>query len=282
MVEPLSITAGIVGISVAAIAGTRKLYKTLEKITNAPVTIQKLRQDVKQTLDALESIKIIENPDWDRLGPAVTRPFKDTIQKCAASCELFEEEIIRWTRKSPDGMLAMKTKTKINIGGFKHHQIEAMTKELQSCKLSSIHAISVMNLYLGLHQYRSNEVQQGPASIDAASRDVSVPISSAISLTDDDLAETDRALTYIRERNIGEQEEEEFDDWQNAIGQIERERDVLACSRRLLEELLSSAKAENIPAPTQSSSGDVHVGSASYSNVAHTIHGGTFHFGGQN
>ena len=279
MVEPFAITAGVVGISVATITSVHKLYRTLEKIANAPETIQKLREDVKQTLNALESIKTIEDPDWDRLGSAVTIPFKETIEKCATSCESFEQEIIRWTRKSPDGTLAMRTRTKINVGAFKRYQIEAMTKELQSCKLSSTHAISVMNLHLGLHQYRQSELQQGPSGMDAASRVVSAPISSAISLTDGELAETERALSDIRERNIKEEEEEEFDDWQNAIEQIERERDVLACSRRLLEELLSSAKPENIPTPTTNSSGDVHVGTASYSSVAHTIHGGTFNFG---
>jgi hypothetical protein len=144
MPEPLSVTAGIVGIVVPALHGTRLLLDDLERLKDAPKTVKRLTDDVRSVDATLKLLKDVDDRDWKSLGITVAEQSETTIDSCKQACDLFRTNLLRWTRHSEDGKLAWLDRT--NVGFFKKDQIKAMSEQLQNCKLTITSVVSVATL----------------------------------------------------------------------------------------------------------------------------------------
>lgn len=145
MADPLSITAGVVGIVVPALHGTRVLIDDVKRITDAPEAIRALREDLKSTALALESLQAIPESEWQSLGSTVAEQSKEAVKICGSACDNFRNDLQRWTRRSRGGELSWRDRA--NVGFFKQQQVKAMSEHLQSCKLTCSSVAGMGTLY---------------------------------------------------------------------------------------------------------------------------------------
>ena len=141
MYDPLSVTAGVVGIIVPALHGTRLLLNDLQELKDAPKTVKRLTDDVDSVYVALELLHSVKMVDWESLGERVNDRSKATISSCTRACDLFRADLQKWTRHSEGGKLALLDRT--TMGFFKKEQVKAISDQLQICKLD-------INLIVGI------------------------------------------------------------------------------------------------------------------------------------
>jgi hypothetical protein len=144
MADPLSITASVVGIVVPALHATRLLLADLQELKDAPKTVKRLVEDVHSVDTALGLLKSIEEREWGLLGADVAEQSKTTISSSTQACNLFRDDLQKWTRHSEDGKLAWLDRA--NVGFFKKDQVKAMSEQLQSCKLAINLTVGVATL----------------------------------------------------------------------------------------------------------------------------------------
>jgi hypothetical protein len=144
MPDPLSISAGVVGIAVPALHGIRLLLEDLKQLQEAPKTVKRLLEDAQSVDTSLKLLQGVEKREWDLLGASVLEESKTTISSCTQACDLFRTDLQRWTRHSQGGKLAWQDRT--SVGFFKQGQIKAMSEQLQNCKLSINSVVSIATL----------------------------------------------------------------------------------------------------------------------------------------
>lgn len=144
MSDPFSITAGVVGITVAALHSVRLLLDDLQHLNDAPKTIRRLLEEVRSVEAALGLLQSVENREWELLGPGVSKESENTITSCTQACTLFRTELQRWTKHSSDGKLVWADRAK--VGFFKQGQIKAMSEQLQNCRLAINSIVSIATL----------------------------------------------------------------------------------------------------------------------------------------
>jgi hypothetical protein len=71
MADPLSIAASVVGATVPALHGARLLLDDLQKINDAPETVNRLKDDVRSVDMALTSLQTVKDEEWESLGKTI-------------------------------------------------------------------------------------------------------------------------------------------------------------------------------------------------------------------
>lgn len=141
MTEPLSVAASVVGIAVPALHVTRLLLDDLQKLKDAPSTVQQLQEDLRTVDAAITSLQAVEDTEWTVLGEEVAENSKTTIGTCQTACTSFRADIQHWTRHSTGGKLSWQDRA--SVGFFKQGQIKSLTEQLQSCKLTITSVVGV-------------------------------------------------------------------------------------------------------------------------------------------
>jgi hypothetical protein len=126
MADPLSIAASIVGATVPALHGARLLLDDLQKINDAPETVNRLKDDVRSVDMALTSLQTVKDEEWESLGKTIAEDLKATISTCTRACDEFRNDFKRWTRHSGDGILTWQDRA--NVGFFKQERIKTMSE----------------------------------------------------------------------------------------------------------------------------------------------------------
>ena len=144
MTDPLSTTAGVVGITMAALHGIRLLIEDLQQLKEAPKTIRRLLADMQSVETSLKLLQDVGEREWDLLGASILEDSKTTISSCMQACRLFKSDLQRWTRHSEGGKLTWQDRA--SVGFFKQGQVKAMSEQLQNCKLSINLVISIGTL----------------------------------------------------------------------------------------------------------------------------------------
>lgn len=145
MGEPLSTAAGVVGIVVPAMHGTRLLLEDIKKIRGASDTVAGLQKEIEGVFLATEGLKAVKPSELESLG--VARQSLSAIETCDEACETFRKKLQRWTKHSPeDGKLSRRDR--INVGFFQEESIKALSTRLQTCKTTLISAVSTATLFV--------------------------------------------------------------------------------------------------------------------------------------
>lgn len=95
MVDPLSITASVVGIIVPALHSTRLLLDDLQQLKDAPKIAKRLVEDVQSVDTALKLLQDVEGRKWELLGGGIGDYSKTTISSCTQACNLFRTDLER-------------------------------------------------------------------------------------------------------------------------------------------------------------------------------------------
>lgn len=144
MAEPLSVAASILGVTVPALHGTRLLLNDLKLLKDAPRTVDRLTDDVHSVDATLKLLEGVEEREWESLGISIAEQSKTTINSYIQACNLFRNDLQQWTRHSENGRLTWQDRA--NVGFFKRAQINAMSEQLQSCKLTINTVVSIATL----------------------------------------------------------------------------------------------------------------------------------------
>jgi TPP-dependent trihydroxycyclohexane-1,2-dione (THcHDO) dehydratase len=133
MADPLSISAGVVGIIVPALHGSRVLLDELCRNIDAPKIFERLKTNLQSVEMALTSLRAVKDTEWELLGDSVAEQSKATIESCTEACKSFRTDIKLWTKHSDGKKLSWKDRA--NVGFLKQRQIEAMSSQLQTCHI---------------------------------------------------------------------------------------------------------------------------------------------------
>lgn len=196
MADPLSITAGVIGITVPALHATRLLLNDLRKISEAPSAVGALCEDVSFVEGTLESLEAVSQQQWTALGVTVTEQSKHAITACTASCTEFRNDLQRWTRHSTEHGFSWRDR--FSLGFFRENQIKAMSEQLQKYRTTLTLLISTATLYVSSqrckkssnYQFRHSSIrgQQVTAELEAAIADKEKKITDSITSTNQQLA----------------------------------------------------------------------------------------------
>lgn len=148
MADPLSIGAGVVGIIVPALHGTRLLLDDLRCIIDTPKAIETLKEDLCSVEMALTSLQAVNDVEWELLGNTVVEQSKATINTCTKACDMFRADLQRWTKHSDEGKLSWQDRT--NVGFFKQRRIKAISDQLRTCQISINSVVGVATLCVAL------------------------------------------------------------------------------------------------------------------------------------
>jgi hypothetical protein len=142
--DPLSITAGVVGVAVPALQCAQQLRKTIQAILDAPSEIESLGEELLTIEQAITSIQEVSDQQWQSLGDSVVSQSKTGMNLCRKSCSKFQAAIAHWTRHGEDGKLAWRDRTAIGL--FRQDQIKSTSSQLQNCKGTLTSVVSIANL----------------------------------------------------------------------------------------------------------------------------------------
>ncbi|RHZ63789.1 uncharacterized protein CDV56_108866 [Aspergillus thermomutatus] len=239
MADPLSITAGIVGIAVPALQGLRLLLHDLQSIRDAPETISNLKDNIRAIELALISLQAISEQEWESLGTTVADEAKATIATCTKACEIFRSNLQRWTGHSQDGNGRLSRLDRAKVGIFKQGQIKSMCEQLQSCKITINSVVSIATLYSSLrHTHLTEEMKKTIAMRQTE-------LEAAIRTTDDQIADI---RTRREEIDLvdGTQAAADPETEADMLRQLDEEHKTLYISRRLLNELMTRVQESTI------------------------------------
>ncbi|KAI0547606.1 hypothetical protein F4679DRAFT_357629 [Xylaria curta] len=231
MGEPLNIAAGVVGIATATLHWTRLLLDDLEKLSDAPKTVEHLKEEVRLVDTTIKSFSNITEAQWQALGMSIIEQSKTTLITCQESCEKFKADLLRWTKHSGDGKLSLKDRAR--VGFFKQNRIEAMSEQLHRYQCSLNLVASMATLHNSILNTRIN--QDIKDSISEKAAEIASSITSAglqLATVNTQLDRLDLGVNASNTSNDGYSQDTE----QSTLGQ---ERATLESCLRLLEELKS-------------------------------------------
>ena len=145
MGDPLSTAASVVGIVVPALHGIRLLLDDLEKLSDAPETVENLKAEIRLVEATIQSFLTITEPQWQALGTSIVEQSKTTLITCKESCKKFKADLLGWTRHSRDGKLSWQDRAR--VGFLKQNRIEAMSVQLRGYQGSLSLVASTATLY---------------------------------------------------------------------------------------------------------------------------------------
>lgn len=145
MADPLGVSASVAGLVALALHGARMLIEDVNKIIDAPKSLEDLQSDLTLVKASLESLDGIDESQLRLLGEQVYNQSMIAIQNCNSVCDGLRADLRRWTKSSGDGG-KLSWRDRANIGFFKEHRIMAMAKQLQSCKLTLNSVIGTVTL----------------------------------------------------------------------------------------------------------------------------------------
>ncbi|KAJ4243695.1 hypothetical protein NW762_014749 [Fusarium torreyae] len=234
--DPLSITAAVLGIAAPTVQSIQHLRHNIQAISDAPDDIASLGEDLLTIEQAITSIQEVSEPQWLTLGESVIAQYKTGINLCRKSCTRFQAAIEHWTRHGEAVKLSWRDRTAIGL--FKQDQIKYTSSQLQNCKLTLPSVIGIANFHSSLQQTSAGEEMMKLVWKKEAE------ISKAVSATEKQLHEVQSMLKSLHLASL--EDLEENPDQVNAQRQIETEKFALEQSIDLLkalnEDVSSAAK----------------------------------------
>ncbi|KAK3300490.1 uncharacterized protein B0H64DRAFT_428551 [Chaetomium fimeti] len=110
---------------------------------DAPEALKTLQWDMSLTDRALDSLRDINDSQWESLGEVVVGHARVTIKSCSDACSTFGTNLHKWTKRSTDGKLSWRDRG--NIGFFRQSQIKSMSQQLQNCHIMSMASTATLH-----------------------------------------------------------------------------------------------------------------------------------------
>lgn len=145
MADPFSITAGVVGITAAALHSIKSLLEEILAIKDAPAAIGQVKQDllaVEMILKTLNSA--FQESAFETLSENAKASLQFAIRNCQKACDTFRTRLQKWTRHSGDGKIHWWDR--VRVGLFAEAEMEVLSKQLKNCRDTVGSAVSTATL----------------------------------------------------------------------------------------------------------------------------------------
>ncbi|EWZ48985.1 hypothetical protein FOZG_04449 [Fusarium oxysporum Fo47] len=225
--DPLSITAGVMGVAVPALQCAQHLRQTIQAILDAPTEIASLGEELLTIEQAINSVQEVSDQQWQTLGESVVSQSKTGMSLCRKSCSKFQAAIEHWTRHGEDGKLSWRDRTAIGL--LRQDQIKSTSSQLQNCKGTLTTVVSIATFHSSLQQANANGEMMRMVSTKETE------IAKAISTTERQLDEVNARLEKLYLALL--EKVEEGPDEISAKSQVEAEKFALKQSLDLLKAL---------------------------------------------
>ena len=146
--DPLSITAGTVGITAFAVTSITQLHNFISGLAEAKDVLQDVTDNlggIQRRLTGLEQINITEETtsvkakeDLKKAGVA------EAVNKCGDACDEFSKNLQKWTKHSSTAKLSLRDR--LSVGVWNKEKIRTLKTQLQSCEATVHFAVSSTQL----------------------------------------------------------------------------------------------------------------------------------------
>lgn len=142
--DPLSVTASVVGITTAALQSVQSLATAIDNIKGAPDTVQNTSADLQAVQIVLRELDTALRNDPSQL--ISSNAIESAIKNCNGACESFQSKLQQWTKHSTEEKTVWRDR--LNIALFQQSRIKAFTGQLNGCKSTLSIALSTEKRYL--------------------------------------------------------------------------------------------------------------------------------------
>jgi hypothetical protein len=146
--DPLSITAAIIGISSASITSIVSVRKTINNIKDAEDVVGNIRtqlEGIQRPLDSLEELRISDTGSLTASKNALARSgVAEAVNDCGKACAAFDKNLQKWTKHSPEGKLSFRDK--VTVGVWNKEEVLTFKTRAETCQLSVQFAVSSVQL----------------------------------------------------------------------------------------------------------------------------------------
>jgi hypothetical protein len=147
MMDPLSITASVVGITTAALQSAQFLAKTIENVRDAPSTVTDISADLRAVETVLQ--KLDNAPQGDSSQTILSDHIRHAVENCDRACVTFQSQVEHWMRHSTEEKTFWMDRWRIGL--FGQERIKTFKGQLSDCKGTLSVALSTAIMFLFPH-----------------------------------------------------------------------------------------------------------------------------------
>jgi hypothetical protein len=152
VMDPLSITASVVGITTAALQSVQFLAKTIGNVKDAPDTVRSVGTDLQAVEPVLQNLdKALQDGTTQFI---LSNQIKYAVENCDRACKVFQSQVEHWMKHSTEDKMFWMDRWKIGLFGLE--RIKTFRGQLSDCKGTLSVALSTATMYLPsslLHNY---------------------------------------------------------------------------------------------------------------------------------
>ncbi|THV84101.1 hypothetical protein D6D27_08090 [Aureobasidium pullulans] len=156
MADPLSITAGVLGIAATAAHSIHLLVELIDRIKDAPIAVQQSRDDLKFVESVIHNLRSeldgnVNAGKWEQLIEA--SKLKQALKSLKGGCDSLNLTLMGLTKRSAPGeKLSFRDGVNLVLHSSK---LDQLSLQLSSCKQNVLLAISACNMKLQLETANS-------------------------------------------------------------------------------------------------------------------------------
>jgi hypothetical protein len=142
--DPLSITAAVVGITTAALQSVQFLVQTIDNIKEAPDTIKGVNTDLRVVQPVLQSL--ISTVQHSSSEIVLSKQIEHAVANCERACRTFQLQVEHWMKHSTEDKMFWMDRWKVGLFGLE--RIKTFRAQLSDCKGTLSIALSTATMYL--------------------------------------------------------------------------------------------------------------------------------------
>jgi hypothetical protein len=142
--DPLSATASVAGITLAALQSVQTLIKVVESIVDAPTTIAGISADLLAVQTTLQSLSRALQEDSSRI--LSSKQVKHAVENCQTACKTFQLQVEHWTKHSTKNKMFWVDRWRFGLFGLE--RTKTFREQLGNCKSTLVVALSTSTTYV--------------------------------------------------------------------------------------------------------------------------------------
>lgn len=142
--DPLSIAASIVGITMAALQSAQFLTNLIDSIAEAPATVAGISTDLLAIQATLQSLARALQEGSSQI--LLSEQVKHAVENCHTACRTFQMQVEHWTKHSTKDKMFWMDRWKLGLFGLE--RIKIFREQLGNCKSTLSIALSTATTYV--------------------------------------------------------------------------------------------------------------------------------------
>ncbi|RYN76416.1 hypothetical protein AA0119_g13577 [Alternaria tenuissima] len=140
--DPLSITASVVGITTAALQSVQFLAKTIDNVKDAPDTVRSVGTDLQAVEPVLQNLDKALQDGTSQI--VLSNEIKYAVDNCDRACRSFQSQVEHWMKHSTEDKMFWMDRWKVGLFGLE--RIKTFRGQLSDCKGTLSMALSTATI----------------------------------------------------------------------------------------------------------------------------------------